>query len=142
MGGAPHDTESQLREEIAQLSQHNRELQFQLDAMNTGTLADSQGDNQKLRQELHTKDDMLAARQRELAARQRENQQLKQELHTKEESLVARQREAKQKPLQQPKQQPQAIPQTAKSEKHPKQEPKLSPPPHGMQRGAAADGNV
>ena len=98
-GGAAHDTERQLREENAQLSQHNRELQSQLESMtqelqqNTATLADSQRDNQQLRQELHTKDGTLAARQRELVAGQRENQQLRQELHTKEESLVARQRE-------------------------------------------------
>ena len=91
-GGAVCDTERQLREENAQLSQHSHELQSQLETttqelqQNTATLADSQRDNQHLRQELHTKDDTLAARQRE-------NQQLRQELHTKEESLVVRQRE-------------------------------------------------
>ena len=252
-----HDTERQLREENAQLSQHNRELQSQLETTtqeletatqevqqntatlvvsqrdnqylrqelhtNNNTLAARQRENQQLRQELHTKDNTLAARQRELAARQRENQQLRQELHTNnntlaarqrelaagqrenqqlrqelhtiEESLVGRQREvqqlqrqlqaneqvtaefqqnliqreqticnleqtvtrlslgpeewvkekqhvpeAKQTPLQQTKQQPQAIARTAMSQKHPKQEPKPSPLPHGMKRGAAADG--
>ena len=115
-GGAVRDTERQLREENSQLSQHNRELWSQLETtiqelqQNTATLADSQRDNQQLRQELHTKDGMLAARQmevaagqRELAARQRVNQQLRQELHTKEESLVARQRElgARQREVQQ-----------------------------------------
>ena len=98
-GGAAHDTERQLREENAQLSQHNRELQSQLETMtqelqqNTATLADSQRDNQQLRQELHTKDGTLAAGQRELVAGQRENQQLRQELHTKDDTLAARQRE-------------------------------------------------
>ena len=87
-GGAVRDTERQLREENAQLSQHNRELQSQLETttqelqQNTATLADSQRDNQHLRQELYTKDDTLAARQREVAAGQRE--------------LVARQREVQQ----------------------------------------------
>ena len=91
-GEAAHDTERQLREENTQLSQHNHELQSQLEAMtqeNTATLADSQREIQQLRQELHTKDSMLVTRQREI-------QQLRQELHTKEESVVARQRENQQ----------------------------------------------
>ena len=87
-----HDTERQLREENAQLSEHNHELQSQLETtteelqQEAATLADSQRNIQQLRQELHTTDDTLLARQRE-------NQQLRQELHTKEET---RQREIQQ----------------------------------------------
>ena len=94
-GGAVQGSERRLREEIAQLSQQNRELRTQLETTTqelettTQELETTTQDNQQLRQELLTKDGTLEARQRE-------NQQLRQELLTKDGTLEARQRENQQ----------------------------------------------
>ena len=147
-GRVAHGTERQLREENAQLSQHNCELQSQLETttqelqQNTASLADSQRDNQHLRQELHTKDDMLAARQREVQRLQRTVEGKDRQLQANEQVTVEFQQN-----LIQREQTIRSLEQTvtrlsqgraAMSQKYPKQEPKPSTPPQRV--AAAADG--
>ena len=101
-GGAAQGSERRLREEIAQLSQQNRELQTQLETTTqeletttqelettTQELETTTQENQQFRQEMLTKDGTLEAKEESLVARQREIQQLQRTVQDKDRQLRA-----------------------------------------------------
>ena len=87
-GGAAQGSERRLREENAQLSQQNCELRSQLETTSL-ELATTAQDLQATTQELQATTQELQQSTAALADSQRENQELRQELHDKEELLVA-----------------------------------------------------
>ena len=146
----------QLRQELhtkndtlAVRQRENQQLRQELHTKEESLVA-RQRENQQLQRTVQDKDSQLQANEQVTAEFQQNLEQTIRSLEQTvtrlslgpEERVKEKQHmpEAKQRSLQQPKQQPQAIARAAMSQKHPKQEPKPSPPPHGMKRGAAADG--